>query len=111
MKLLLITLLILALAESRLNLRGKIPKKQEVSDENEGKNFDIKFFENKIDHFSFLTDDNLGFKNSYEMKYLVNDTFWAGKGKNGPIFFYCGNEGDIEMFYENSGFMTHTLAE
>ena len=23
----------------------------------------------------------------------------------GPIFFYCGNEGPIESFYDNTGFM------
>ena len=57
-----------------------------------------------------MTDENEGFKNTYKMKYLVNDTFWSGKENNGPIFFYCGNEGDIEMFYENTGFITDTLA-
>ena len=27
----------------------------------------------------------------------------------GPIFFYCGNEGPIEWFYQNSGFLTDVL--
>lgn len=34
------------------------------------------------------------------MKYLINDTYW--EPKNGPIFFYTGNEGAIEMFCENT---------
>jgi len=34
------------------------------------------------------------------MKYLINDTFW--ERENGPIFFYAGNEGAIEMFCENT---------
>lgn len=34
------------------------------------------------------------------MKYLINDTYW--ERKNGPIFFYAGNEGAIEMFCENT---------
>jgi len=45
------------------------------------------------------------------MKYLVNDTYWSGAKANGPIFFYCGNEGAIELFYENTGFITNTLAK
>ena len=42
------------------------------------------------------------------MKYLEDATNYAS---GGPIFFYCGNEGNIELFYENSGFLTSTLAE
>lgn len=34
------------------------------------------------------------------MKYLINDTYWEREG--GPIFFYAGNEGAIEMFCENT---------
>ena len=29
----------------------------------------------------------------------------------GPILFYAGNEGDIWGFYDNSGFVTDTLAK
>lgn len=42
------------------------------------------------------------------MRYLVDDKHFDGKG---PILFYAGNEGNIETFYENSGFVTQTLAE
>lgn len=27
-----------------------------------------------------------------------------------PILFYCGNEGNITSFYDNSGYMTDVLA-
>ena len=30
---------------------------------------------------------------------------------NGPILFYAGNEGKIEGFYKNTGFLTITLAQ
>lgn len=34
------------------------------------------------------------------MRYFVNDTWKSGK--NPPIFFYTGNEGDLETFAENT---------
>jgi hypothetical protein len=43
------------------------------------------------------------------MRYLVDMTFWDET--SGPIIFYAGNEGSIDTFFENSGFMTTTLAE
>ncbi|KAF0313378.1 Lysosomal Pro-X carboxypeptidase [Amphibalanus amphitrite] len=55
------------------------------------------WYTTQVDHFSFANND------VFEMKYLVNDTWWNGNG--GPIFFYAGNEGDIELFLENTGFM------
>nr|CAD7206639.1 unnamed protein product [Timema douglasi] len=47
-----------------------------------------------VDHFSFA--DN----NTFQLKYLINDTYWKQDG--GPIFFYTGNEGAIEVFAENT---------
>jgi len=55
------------------------------------------WFNQTLDHFTFTTQIK------FRQKYLVNDTFWDRNG--GPIFFYTGNEGDIEAFTENSGFM------
>ena len=43
------------------------------------------------------------------MRYLEDNTFYDAD--NGPIIFYAGNEGDIYTFFDNSGFMTTTLAE
>ena len=48
----------------------------------------------QVDHFSFANQD------LYQMRYLVNDEYWDNNG--GPIFFYCGNEGDIEWFCNNT---------
>lgn len=56
------------------------------------------WYNQTLDHFTFTTDAK------FRQKYLVNDTWWD-RDKNGPIFFYTGNEGVIEAFAENSGFM------
>ncbi|KAF4529151.1 hypothetical protein B566_EDAN017157 [Ephemera danica] len=42
------------------------------------------------------------------MRYLINDTYW--NKDSGPILFYTGNEGDIKMFAENTGFMCRDIA-
>ena len=57
----------------------------------------------KIDHF---TD---GSGETYEMRYLYSDKFY--NETYGPILFYAGNEGKIPVFWDNSGFVTDTLAE
>ena len=43
------------------------------------------------------------------MRYLVDATYF--KNDTGPIIFYPGNEGDIWTFFDNSGFMSTTLAK
>lgn len=48
----------------------------------------------QVDHFSFAVKDK------FNIRYLVNDT-WRQEN-NAPIFFYTGNEGDIEVFAENT---------
>lgn len=55
------------------------------------------------DHF-----DNGGSSPQFAMRYLIDETYWDPE--NGPILFYAGNEGDIYGFYDNSGFMTQTVA-
>lgn len=55
------------------------------------------FYRQPVDHFAFYNQDH------FLQRYLVNDDSW--EGNNGPIFFYTGNEGDIVMFLENTGFM------
>ncbi|XP_050292016.1 uncharacterized protein LOC126732967 isoform X2 [Quercus robur] len=61
--------------------------------------YETKYFSQRLDHFSFSELPN------FPQRYLINTESWVGPERLGPIFFYCGNEGDIEWFAENSGFV------
>ncbi|KAF0910550.1 hypothetical protein E2562_002992 [Oryza meyeriana var. granulata] len=65
-----------------------------------GYDYETQYFRQRLDHFSFL-DEGDG-EVFFQQRYLVGRAGeWAGAG--GPIFFYCGNEGDIAWFAANSG--------
>ncbi|KAL6523444.1 hypothetical protein OROGR_017047 [Orobanche gracilis] len=56
------------------------------------------YFPQNLDHFTFQP-------NSYKIfyqKYLINSKFWH---RGAPIFVYTGNEGDIDWFAANTGFL------
>ncbi|KAJ1119954.1 hypothetical protein NDU88_008137 [Pleurodeles waltl] len=55
------------------------------------------YYTQKTDHFGFDEDS------SFKQRYLLADKYWNKDG--GPILFYPGNEGDIELFCNNTGFM------
>lgn len=50
----------------------------------------------QVDHFGYANND------TYLMRVLYNDEHFDVENP-GPIFFYTGNEGDIEMFTNNTG--------
>ncbi|CAN0838474.1 Lysosomal Pro-X carboxypeptidase [Linum grandiflorum] len=56
------------------------------------------YFPQVLDHFTYLPK---GYKVFYQ-KYLLNSSFWH---RGAPIFVYTGNEGDIEWFASNTGFL------
>ncbi|XP_076261393.1 lysosomal Pro-X carboxypeptidase [Rhynchophorus ferrugineus] len=58
--------------------------------------FTTKYIDIPLDHFSFTNNK------TFKLRYLVNDSYYV---VNHPIFFYTGNEGDISMFAQNTGFM------
>ncbi|XXG64734.1 hypothetical protein AAC387_Pa05g2605 [Persea americana] len=59
--------------------------------------YETRYFSQVLDHFSFK---NLS---TFQQRYLISVEHWSRPSS--PIFFYCGNEGDIEWFAENSGFV------
>jgi lysosomal Pro-X carboxypeptidase len=60
-----------------------------------------KFFTQILDHFNY----NPQSYQTFQQRNLINDTYWGGAKKKAPIFVYTGNEGDIEWFTQNTGFM------
>eukprot|EP00731_Ephydatia_muelleri_P033891 Em0041g4a len=54
------------------------------------------YMQQTVDHFNYQNQDVFG------ERYLLVDQYFKGTG---PLFFYTGNEGAIEGFYDNSGFV------
>lgn len=54
-------------------------------------------FRTKLDHFAFHNNK------TFEIRYMVADQYWDHSG--GPIFFYTGNEDEVENFIVNTGIM------
>ncbi|ERN02854.1 lysosomal Pro-X carboxypeptidase isoform X1 [Amborella trichopoda] len=59
------------------------------------------FFPQILDHFTFTPQSS----KIFYQKYLLNSEYWDGPKKRAPIFVYTGNEGDIEWFAANTGFL------
>ncbi|XP_043257750.1 lysosomal Pro-X carboxypeptidase [Colletes gigas] len=74
---------------------------KQLRNQNEADNVKYKYqihtIDMPVDHFSFSVPDR------FKLRYLLNGT-WQTE-KNAPIFFYTGNEGNIETFAQNTGFM------
>ncbi|CAL0326723.1 unnamed protein product [Lupinus luteus] len=77
------------------------PELQLSSDSAEKNLYKTKFFTQILDHFNY----NPQSYQTFQQRYLINDTYWGGFKKKAPIFVYTGNEGDIEWFTQNTGFM------
>ncbi|KAM8716190.1 hypothetical protein ACLKA7_003125 [Drosophila subpalustris] len=65
----------------------------------------IREFTVPLDHFSFLSNA------SFNIRYLYNESYADKTNPESPIFFYTGNEGDIEWFAQNTGFMWELAAQ
>ncbi|KAL9696048.1 hypothetical protein quinque_015333 [Culex quinquefasciatus] len=60
--------------------------------------YQTKYLDVPLDHFSYVNESV-----TFKLRYLTNDTY--NPDGSGPILFYTGNEGDIELFAQNTGFM------
>lgn len=66
-----------------------------------GYEYTVKYFTQLLDHFNYQPESY----STFQQRYLINDKHWGGAESHAPIFVYTGNEGDIEWFTQNTGFM------
>ncbi|RNA18807.1 dipeptidyl peptidase 2-like [Brachionus plicatilis] len=78
------------------SLEGLKLHKKRTNFENVPK-FKTLYTDQYLDHFNKRDD------RTYKQRFLVNDEWF--NPNDGPVFFYAGNEGDIESFWNNTGFM------
>ena len=65
--------------------------------------YDTRWYNATLDHFNFANTQ------TFPLRYLINEDSFGGPGS--PIFLYTGNEGDIEWFAVNTGFIWETAPE
>ncbi|KAJ0973381.1 hypothetical protein J5N97_021340 [Dioscorea zingiberensis] len=63
--------------------------------------YEVKYFTQILDHFNFHPKSY----ETFQQRYLINNTHWGGAKEAAPIFVYTGNEGNINWFAQNTGFM------
>ncbi|KAF3439107.1 hypothetical protein FNV43_RR17382 [Rhamnella rubrinervis] len=61
--------------------------------------YETRYFDQRLDHFGFSELPR------FSQRYLISTEHWVGPQRSGPIFLYCGNEGDIAWFAANTGFV------
>ncbi|XP_078176086.1 serine carboxypeptidase S28 family protein [Carex rostrata] len=77
-------------------------KNSNYSSNSNSYSYETRYYTQQVDHFSFIGDTQGD--STFQQRYLLGSTDkWARP--RGPIFFYCGNEGDILWFAENTGFI------
>lgn len=70
-------------------------------------NCTVDFIEQNIDHFNWAPP--LGGKvTTYKQRYFTNKQWWR---PGGPIFFYLGNEDNVELYVNHTGLMWEHAAE
>jgi lysosomal Pro-X carboxypeptidase len=76
-------------------------------------NCTVHYIEQSIDHFNWAPPLGDAATTTYKMRYFMNDQWWAtnADGTRGPIFFYFGNEDNVELYVNHTGLMWENAAE
>ncbi|KAF6165822.1 hypothetical protein GIB67_012719 [Kingdonia uniflora] len=80
---------------------SSIHRAQTLSYSTSNELYETKYFTQILDHFNFHPESY----QTFQERYLINDKYWGGAHNKAPIFVYTGNEGDIEWFTQNTGFL------
>jgi lysosomal Pro-X carboxypeptidase len=72
-------------------------------------NATARWFANRVDHLSSDVPPTPGGNLTYAQRFFVNDDHWSGVG--GPVFFYCGNEANVELYVNATGLMWERAEE
>ena len=69
--------------------------------------------EQSIDHFNWAAPLGNAKKMTYQQRYFLYDKWWkpAKDGSPGPIFFYFGNEDNVELYVNHTGLMWENAEE
>ena len=62
-------------------------------------NTTVHYFDQLIDHFSWAPPLDNANATTYKQRYFVNDHWWE---PTGPIFFYFGNEDNVELYVNHT---------
>lgn len=63
-------------------------------------NTSLHWYDQTIDHFSWAP--TFSGEQTFKQRYFVYDRYWK---PGGPIFFYCGNEANVELYVNATGLM------
>ncbi|CAI5534358.1 unnamed protein product, partial [Closterium sp. Naga37s-1] len=69
--------------------------------------WNVSYFTQNLDHFSFTQSSYA----TWQQKYIWWDGAWGGAESGAPIFVYCGNEGPIQWFMDNAGWIREIAVE
>ncbi|PIA59206.1 hypothetical protein AQUCO_00400231v1 [Aquilegia coerulea] len=86
---------------------SSILRPESLSFSKENKLYETKYFTQTLDHFNYQPQSY----KTFQQRYLINSKHWGGAQKKSPIFVYTGNEGNIEWFAQNTGFMFETAPQ
>jgi lysosomal Pro-X carboxypeptidase len=73
-------------------------------------NCTVHYLEQQIDHFNWASPLGDASHTTFQQRFFINQQWWDREG-HGPIFFYFGNEDNVELYVNHTGLMWESAAE